>query len=420
MEPMQVSGNVEPGFESIKTLFTRQMRQFAEDRAQLCVYHEDRKVVDLWCGPSDDPRYDGDTLTNIFSSGKSLESIAMAWLVSEGLLDFNAKVTEYWPEYGSHGKGDQTVADVMRHEAGLPHLDQSIEPFDLHRESIKDNRVGALIAQQSPKYRSPDMDDRREYHPLTRGWIVNEIFRRVDAHERTLGEFYADFIDPLLDTDIFIGVDDKDLGRIARLKLLPIIRHLRFSAWPLKASRQTHNHLFELLARIITFAYRAWQTRGQKIPPPFKGMSTINSFNDRNIIQGETASANAHASARGLAKLGAIIALGGSGFGHQLLTPEAWTALHDNPIDREMGVITAFTEGGICKFKPLPPGANATSRSLHHGRQGFFGWMGLGGSIFQWHPSKKLSFAFVPTSLHLLDVVNERGKTLQSALLDCL
>jgi hypothetical protein len=46
--------------------------------------------------------------------------------------------------------------------------------------------------------------------------------------------------------------------------------------------------------------------------------------------------------------------------------------------------------------------------------------MGLGGSIFQWHPGKQLSFAFVPATLHLLDVVNERGKTLQAELLKCV
>jgi hypothetical protein len=46
--------------------------------------------------------------------------------------------------------------------------------------------------------------------------------------------------------------------------------------------------------------------------------------------------------------------------------------------------------------------------------------MGLGGSIFQWHPEKKIGFAFVPTSLHALDIVNERGNIYQQAMLQRL
>ena len=50
---------------------------------------------------------------------------------------------------------------------------------------------------------------------------------------------------------------------------------------------------------------------------------------------------------------------------------------------------------------------------MHEGREGYFGWMGLGGSIFQWHPEKRIGFAYVPTSLNVLDMVNERGKAYQ-------
>ena len=45
--------------------------------------------------------------------------------------------------------------------------------------------------------------------------------------------------------------------------------------------------------------------------------------------------------------------------------------------------------------------------------------MGLGGSVFQWNPEKQIGFAFVPTRLHMLDLVNERGKLLQQAVLEC-
>ena len=55
----------------------------------------------------------------IFSSGKSVMSIAMAMQVDRGLLSYSDKVSKHWPEFGQKGKDNITVADVMRHEAGL-------------------------------------------------------------------------------------------------------------------------------------------------------------------------------------------------------------------------------------------------------------------------------------------------------------
>ena len=45
--------------------------------------------------------------------------------------------------------------------------------------------------------------------------------------------------------------------------------------------------------------------------------------------------------------------------------------------------------------------------------------MGFGGSIFQWHPELEIGFSFVPTSLHVLDLLNERGKRYQAEVLKC-
>ena len=74
-----ISGTAQPGFESVKALFEDNLKHYFEDNAQLCVYVNDECVVDLWGSASGDAHFDGDSLINIFSSGKSLESIAMAF-----------------------------------------------------------------------------------------------------------------------------------------------------------------------------------------------------------------------------------------------------------------------------------------------------------------------------------------------------
>ena len=82
-----IEGTVAPGFESVKRLYEHNMQTLAERSTQLCVYVGEEKVVDLWASASGDTDFSPDSLVNVFSSGKSLEAIAVAWLVGKGLLD---------------------------------------------------------------------------------------------------------------------------------------------------------------------------------------------------------------------------------------------------------------------------------------------------------------------------------------------
>ena len=89
MDRINIKGPVAPGFESVKSLFEKRIRELWEDNAQLCVYVGEEKVVDL--AASNSENFSADSIVNVFSSGKNLEAIAMATLFSKGLLDYNAK-----------------------------------------------------------------------------------------------------------------------------------------------------------------------------------------------------------------------------------------------------------------------------------------------------------------------------------------
>ena len=52
-------------------------------------------------------------------------------------------------------------------------------------------------------------------------------------------------------------------------------------------------------------------------------------------------------------------------------------------------------------------------------REGYFGWMGLGGSVFQWHPELEIGFAFALTQMYVFDVVNLKAAALQSEVAKC-
>ena len=56
----------------------------------------------------------GDSLLNIFSSSKSITALAMASLVSDGLVRYEDKISHHWPDFGAAGKSDITLAELMR------------------------------------------------------------------------------------------------------------------------------------------------------------------------------------------------------------------------------------------------------------------------------------------------------------------
>lgn len=416
-----IAGTVEPGFEAVRQLFEHEMRTMAERNVQLCAYHRGKKVVDLHASATGDETFSADSLVNVFSSGKSLEAIAMASLVSKGLLRYDAKITEYWPEFGANGKDGVTIADLMRHEAGLANFDTSIDMEDLFTENIKQNSVGRIIEEHAPAYAASG-GSKREYHALTRGWIVNEVFRRVDPAGRTIGEFLREEISGPLDADVVIGVKEPEAHRISKVHTLGFGYQLWQGLIPRFLGRRVVHNIFQILGRLIRLAPSMIKSRKADTPPPLTGMTGLGFFNEPGFAKGETPSANANCSAAGLARIAAMMSAGGKWEGREYLSDAAWKAMHQDPSKAVMGsmLVTRFTQGGVDCFTPCTPESSRLEREFNEGREGFFGWMGLGGSIFQWHPGHDIGFAFVPTSLHVLDLLNERGKRYQAQILKCV
>jgi len=416
----QVQGTVAPGFESVKTVYEHEMQTMAEKNTQLCVYYKGERVVDLWASVTNDTKFSPNSIVNIFSSGKSLEAIAIASLVGRGLLDYKAKIVDYWPEFGANGKGELTIADLMRHEGGLAAFNTSLDPEDLFTENIKQNSVGKVIEGHPARFRKGN-GSKREYHAITRGWIVNEVFRRVDPEGRTVGEYLREEISGPLEADATIGVKESELARISKVWALGFVFQFLQSLKPKILGRKIKHSFFQILGRLLKIipGFRHATTRGA--PAPYKGMKGIGFFNEPAVAMGETPSAAANCSARGLAKIAAMMSAGGKWAEREYLSEEAWKAMHADPVEADMGFgTTNFTQGGVNLFTEVGPKSTGLDRAFNVGREGFYGWMGFGGSIFQWHPRHEIGFGFVPTSLHVVDILNERGKVYQAEVLRCV
>jgi hypothetical protein len=174
-----------PGYEEVERIFRLHFDQGVEGGAQCCAYVKGQKVVELWgvresSVPEDS--YDGRSLQNIFSSTKVVTSLVVAMLVDRGHLRYEQRISELWPEFGQHGKQDITVAELMRHEGGLPKLDRPVPIDATTTAGVRGGRMAAIIAAQIPSWPA----HRREYHPISRGWIANEVVVRFPGRDHDL------------------------------------------------------------------------------------------------------------------------------------------------------------------------------------------------------------------------------------------
>jgi hypothetical protein len=246
-----------------------------------------------------------------------------------------------------------------------------------------------------------------------------------------------------------VGLKEEELEQRANLWMLGIGSQFLASFRPNFMGRKVAysiGHLFSLFSPIVMRAIKVIiKTRKKKKQAkvekgsesnkrkssrmPLKGFNplrdreqTISFFNKPVIAKGESSSFNANCSARGLAKVASMMAAGGKLEGKEFFSQTAWQALHDKALTAKLGgnVTTHFTQGGLNYFSMVNSQNTASDRALNEGREGFYGWMGLGGSIFQWHPEKEIGFAFVPTSMHVIDLFNERGKVYQEEIFRCI
>jgi hypothetical protein len=99
----------------------------------------------------------------IFSSGKNLYAICLSMCVSRGLLGYNLPVAHYWPSFAQAGKGNITVADVLRHDSGLFRLTPlSGKGRGVSFEDVQSGgeRLSRLIEQASASYFMSEFTER--------------------------------------------------------------------------------------------------------------------------------------------------------------------------------------------------------------------------------------------------------------------
>jgi CubicO group peptidase (beta-lactamase class C family) len=350
-----IKGYCEDRFESVKEEFQKNFENDLEVGASFAVTIEGKHVIDIWGGYADAEKtrpWEQDTIVNVYSTTKVMTSICIHILVDRGLLDLDAPVANYWPEFTQAGKENLPVKYLLSHTSGLAGWDKKFRTKKLYNWDL----MVELLAAQKPWW---EPGTKSGYHTVTFGYLLGELIRRIT--NKTVGTFFQEEVADPLNADFHIGVPEDQFGRIADLIPPPPIDLSTFGEIDPKsvAMRSLTNPMID----VLDTRTREW--RMAEIP-----------------------AANGHGNARSVSRVTAALACGGQLDGVRILSEKAIRRSIEEQsygIDLVLNTPIRFGLGWGLQSKEIPIGPN----------ENLFYWGGYGGSVVAVDLDEKMSIAYV-------------------------
>lgn len=309
----EIHGHCDDAFESVRAQFAANFAADREVGASVCVTKDGETVVDLWAGDADENGrpWERDTITNVWSTTKTMAATVMLMLADRGLIDLDAPVADYWPEFAANGKDGILVRHVLAHTAGLPGWNPSITLDELYDLDVSARNFEAQTPWWEPGTRSG-------YHLITQGQLEAEIVRRVTGD--TLGEFFRREVAEPLGAEFHIGLPESEESKVA--DIIP----------PTAAMDKA----FAGVDR-DSIAVRA------AVSCPVTGVEP----NTRAWRAAEIPAANGQGNARGVARVHSVLANGGTLDGVTLMSPATVDRIFEEQIENVDLVLGAKMRMGI-------------------------------------------------------------------------
>jgi CubicO group peptidase (beta-lactamase class C family) len=366
----EIQGRVADGFEPVLDAFTSTMDGVAPEGvrggAATSLVVDGELVVDLWAGTADaaptaDPvgrEWGADTRAVVFSSTKGVIALCVLHLCQAGLLDLDAPVARYWPEFAQQGKDSVTVRQTLGHRAGVPVVDG----ISKREQVLSWEAMVTALADQIPLW---EPGTAYQYHALTYGWLGGELIRRVSG--QLPGAYLQEVFAGPLALRTAIGVPVADQGDIATI----------IPAAPADPANPDDDP--------ASIPARAISINSSLI---FPGGRPRHDWNDADVLAAQIPGANGVSSARDLAALYAAVvgtAAPGGLLGDAVIT-DAMTVQSQGPnFDGSSVEPTARWGAGLEVSSPVRPMFGP----------GSFGHAGAGGQLAFGDIDHRAGFAYV-------------------------
>jgi CubicO group peptidase (beta-lactamase class C family) len=376
----EISGNCDPRFAAMRDILSRNIDSGADVGASAAVMLDGELVVDLWGGWVDADHsapWGEHTITNVWSSTKTQMALCALMLVDRGLLDVDAPVATYWPEFAANGKEGVLVKHLMSHTSGVSGWDQPITVEDIYDWE----KSTARLAAQAPWWEPGTASG---YHALNQGHLVGEVIRRVSG--KKLGEFFRDEVAGPLGVDFHIGLPESEFGRISNV-IPPPPLPIDFAA------------LDPEMVAVKTFTG----------PAPGAEASWTKEWRQADI-----GAANGHGNARSIAVAQSAISNGGVVNGTKLLSPDTIDRIFEVQSDGVDLVLMSPVRFGIGYGL-----ANDTMPFIPKDRR-VCAWGGWGGSVVINDLDNRMTITYVMNRMESGLVGDERGSALVMAAFEAV
>ncbi|TCB51349.1 class A beta-lactamase-related serine hydrolase [Acinetobacter sp. ANC 4779] len=363
-------GHVDERFQDLAKQFSRMQDARAEQGGvALVVYFQGQKVVDIYTGKkSVTENWQSDTLSMCYSTGKGVLSTLAHILVSEGFLNYDTPVAQYWPEFAQNGKAKITLRHILSHQSGLYDIRNQIETAS---EMADWNHMLDVIAKAKPRF---ELGTDAAYQPLTFGWLVGGVLEKATG--KSLSDLMQHYlVEPLALDGAYFGVAESELARVAR----PLAK-LKIDAKPSLQAKPKQKKASAFEKAIEWSGQNPQDFQDAMIP---KGMKKFSFFSDEGL-KAVIPAANGVFTANSLAKMYTMLANGGEWNGQQLIRPDIFKELSTVQYTQRDRIMPLPMHWRLGYHRVLTLGKSSKG----------FGHMGFNGSGAWCDPERGLSFAY--------------------------
>jgi len=359
--------------------------------------------------------YDLDTVQPVLSCTKVVTGMVVAHLVDRGVLSYNDKVVDHWPEFATFEphRANISIADLLQHRARLPFLVQGNHQLSaswmgsLHQQHMEDWIIKGMQTEQ-------DIADGDScYHATSAGYILQACITRADPTGRSIGAILQEEITEPMGVKFYMGKGYPPEGceSAAQIKVPSNVWRLLNIFLPYYAlkyifrSNQKVKKVFNGLGFV-----RGAETMYRRGAMPFEGQRAVEQawYNQPVTHSSEIPASNGVCNARSLAELAGVLANDGKHGKCQIIGKEAVRQmLQPGPSRTDHFLMTshAFTTGGVDQINESVLGVD-----------GFYGWNGWGGSLVIFSPTRRVSIALTVTGARYALSTEERWEPLVSAI----
>ncbi|CAG8569758.1 4723_t:CDS:2, partial [Racocetra fulgida] len=388
-------GYVAPEFINVKKAFITNFENGEEVGSSVAVYYDGKLVVDLQGGYADLEtmhEYDNNTLQQVFSCTKAFSAIVIARLVDQGILDYNEKISTYWPEFAQGNKENVTLKDLVNHCGGVSYFDKVV------KSDLEDlDKLAKILAAQPHAFGGVP---NRAYHAVTYGWYLNEVVRRVDPKHRTIGKIVSEEILTQYDLEFYISFPPSLISRVAKIYKTSTVKTTIemlsvFKSW---WAGKVPGSFFSEFINKESVIYKTYEALYPLSTTPID-------HSKLEIVTVEWPSANGLTNAKSIAKLGAMIVNNGQSLSDD--SSSSSSSVSSKPfLSKSIVDLISIKSPAIFDYVyyyNITPSFGGFVYIRFPGIEDveFLGWGGYGGSLFIWNRELGISFGYAMNGLRM-------------------